>query len=66
MMKRAGEEKLSQSIAIDVIEGEPEDISFLNGKAVIIEGVAQLRDDIDGSFARRIISTLYIIFNINE
>jgi hypothetical protein len=53
MMKRAGEEKLSQSIAIDVIEGEPEDISFLNGKAVIIEGVAQMRDDIDGSFARR-------------
>jgi nitroimidazol reductase NimA-like FMN-containing flavoprotein (pyridoxamine 5'-phosphate oxidase superfamily) len=41
------------SIAIDVIEGEPEDISFLNGKAVIIEGVAEMRDDIDGSFARR-------------
>jgi nitroimidazol reductase NimA-like FMN-containing flavoprotein (pyridoxamine 5'-phosphate oxidase superfamily) len=41
------------SIAIDVIEGEPEDISFLNGRAVIIEGVAEMRDDIDGSFARR-------------
>jgi nitroimidazol reductase NimA-like FMN-containing flavoprotein (pyridoxamine 5'-phosphate oxidase superfamily) len=39
------------SIAIDVIEGEPGNSSFLNGKAVIIEGEAEIKDDIDHSVA---------------
>ena len=40
----------------DVVEGgKPEDLSYLtNEKAVIIEGkVVEMRDDIDGSFARK-------------
>lgn len=41
------------SIAIDTVEGKPEDISYLNAKAVIIEGKAEMKDDIDGSFARK-------------
>lgn len=32
---------------VDVIEGEPGNISFLNGKAVIVEGEVELKDDID-------------------
>jgi PPOX class probable F420-dependent enzyme len=35
------------SIVIDVIEGEPGNISFLNGKAVIIEGEVEIKDDND-------------------
>ena len=41
------------SIAIDIVEGKPEDISYLNAKAVIIEGKVEMKDDIDGSFARK-------------
>jgi nitroimidazol reductase NimA-like FMN-containing flavoprotein (pyridoxamine 5'-phosphate oxidase superfamily) len=39
------------SIVIDVIEGEPGNISFLNGKAVIIEGKVEIKDDIDHTVA---------------
>ena len=39
------------SIAIDVIEGEPGNSSFLNGKAVIIEDEAEIKDDVDQSVA---------------
>ena len=41
------------SIAIDVVDGKPEDISYLNAKAVIIEGKAEVKDDINGSFAKK-------------
>ena len=42
------------SIAIDIVEGKPEDISYLNdAKAVIIEGEAEMKDDTNGSFARK-------------
>ncbi len=41
------------SVAIDIVEGKPEDISYLNAKAVIIEGKAEMKDDINGSFARK-------------
>lgn len=41
------------SIAIDIVEGNPEDISYLNAKAVIIEGKAEMKDDIKGLFARK-------------
>lgn len=42
------------SIVIDVVEGQPGDLSFFNGKAVIIEGIAKIRDEIDNnSFARK-------------
>ncbi len=37
------------SIIIEVVDGEPEAISYLNTKAVIIEGQAKVKDDIDGS-----------------
>jgi nitroimidazol reductase NimA-like FMN-containing flavoprotein (pyridoxamine 5'-phosphate oxidase superfamily) len=39
----------------DVVEGKPEDLSYVtNEKAVIIEGkVVEMRDDIDGSFVRK-------------
>jgi general stress protein 26 len=42
------------SIVIDVVEGKSGDISFLNGKAVIVEGIVEIRDEIDNnSFARK-------------
>lgn len=41
------------SIAIDVVDGKPEDISNLNAKAVIIEGEAEIRDDTNGSFVQK-------------
>jgi general stress protein 26 len=42
------------SIVIDVVEGKPGDLSFFNGKAVIIEGIVEIRDEIDNnSFARK-------------
>jgi PPOX class probable F420-dependent enzyme len=41
------------SIIIDDVEGKPENISYLNAKAVIIEGEVEMKDDIDGSFARK-------------
>ena len=41
------------SIAIDVVDGKPEDISYLNAKAVIIEGEAEIRYDTNGSFAKK-------------
>ena len=41
------------SIALDIVEGEPEDISYLDAKAVIIEGEVEIRDDTNVSFARR-------------
>ena len=41
------------SIAIDVVDGKPEDISYLNAKAVIIEGEAEIKDDTNGSFAKK-------------
>ena len=39
----------------DVVEGKPEDLSYLtNQKGVIIEGkILEMRDDIDGSFVRK-------------
>jgi nitroimidazol reductase NimA-like FMN-containing flavoprotein (pyridoxamine 5'-phosphate oxidase superfamily) len=39
------------SIVIDIIEGKPGNISFLNGKAVIIEGKVEIKDDIDHTVA---------------
>jgi nitroimidazol reductase NimA-like FMN-containing flavoprotein (pyridoxamine 5'-phosphate oxidase superfamily) len=44
-------ENSNVSIAIDVIEGQPGNSSFLNGKAVIIEGEAEIKDDTDHSVA---------------
>ena len=42
------------SIIIDTVDGRVEDLSYLTKvKAVIIEGIAELHDDIDGSFARK-------------
>jgi nitroimidazol reductase NimA-like FMN-containing flavoprotein (pyridoxamine 5'-phosphate oxidase superfamily) len=41
------------SITIDDVEGKLEDISFLNAKAVIIEGIGELKDDINNSFAKK-------------
>ena len=41
------------SITIDDVEGKLEDISFLNAKAVIVEGIGELKDDINNSFARK-------------
>jgi nitroimidazol reductase NimA-like FMN-containing flavoprotein (pyridoxamine 5'-phosphate oxidase superfamily) len=41
------------SIAIDEVAGNPGDISYLNGKAVIMEGEAKIKDDTDGSFAQK-------------
>jgi nitroimidazol reductase NimA-like FMN-containing flavoprotein (pyridoxamine 5'-phosphate oxidase superfamily) len=42
------------SITIDDVEGKLEDISFLNAKAVIIEGRGELKDDdINNSFAKK-------------
>jgi uncharacterized pyridoxamine 5'-phosphate oxidase family protein len=42
------------SIVIDVVEGKSGDISFLDGKAVIVEGIVEIRDEIDNnSFARK-------------
>jgi hypothetical protein len=40
----------------DVIEGKPGDLSYLtNEKAVIVEGkVVEMRDDIGGSFTRKL------------
>jgi PPOX class probable F420-dependent enzyme len=41
------------SLVIDTIEGNPEDISYLNAKAVIIDGKAEMKDDYNGSFAKK-------------
>jgi len=42
------------SIIIDTVDGRVEDLSYLTKvKAVIIEGIAELHDDINGSFARK-------------
>ena len=42
------------SIIIDTVDGRVEDLWYLTKvKAVIIEGIAELQDDIDGSFARK-------------
>jgi uncharacterized pyridoxamine 5'-phosphate oxidase family protein len=42
------------SIVIDVVEGKSGDISFLDGKAVIVECIVEIRDEIDNnSFARK-------------
>lgn len=41
------------SIAIDIVNGKPGDISYLDGKAVIIEGEAEIKDDTNGSFAKK-------------
>jgi PPOX class probable F420-dependent enzyme len=41
------------SIVIDIVEGNPEDVTYLNAKAVVIEGKAETRDDDNGSFARK-------------
>jgi PPOX class probable F420-dependent enzyme len=41
------------SITIDDVEGKLEDISFLNAKAVIIEGTGELKDDINNSFTKK-------------
>jgi hypothetical protein len=38
---------------IDIVEGKSEDVSYLNAKAVIVEGKAEIRDDNSGSFARK-------------
>jgi PPOX class probable F420-dependent enzyme len=45
------------SITIDDVEGKLEDISFLNAKAVIIEGTGELKDDINNSFAKKMYET---------
>ncbi|HJR46850.1 MAG TPA: pyridoxamine 5'-phosphate oxidase family protein [Nitrososphaeraceae archaeon] len=41
------------SIVIDTVEGKPEDISYLNAKAIIVEGKAEIKDDDGGSFAKK-------------
>lgn len=42
------------SIIIDIVDGKVEDISYATkAKAVIIEGIAELRDDIDNSFVKK-------------
>lgn len=42
------------SIIIDIVDGRVEDLSYATkAKAVIIEGVAELQDDVDSSFARK-------------
>ena len=42
------------SIIIDIVDGRVEDLSYVNKvKAVIIEGIAELQDDVDSSFARK-------------
>ena len=42
------------SIIVDIVDGRVEDLSYAtNCKAVIIEGTAELQDDIDSSFARK-------------
>ncbi|MGB6671118.1 MAG: pyridoxamine 5'-phosphate oxidase family protein [Candidatus Nitrosopolaris sp.] len=42
------------SIIIDIVDGRVEDLSYATKvKAVIIEGVAKLQDDVDSSFARK-------------
>ena len=41
------------SITIDDVEGKLEDISFLNAKAVIIEGTGELKDDINNSLRKK-------------
>lgn len=42
------------SIIIDIVDGRAEDLSYATKvKAVIIEGTAELQDDIDSSFARK-------------
>jgi hypothetical protein len=41
------------SIAIDIVEGEPEDITYLNAKAVIIEATAEIKDDTNGHLPDR-------------
>ena len=43
------------SIIIDIVDGRVEDLSYATkAKAVIVEGVAELQDDVDSSFARKI------------
>ena len=43
------------SIIIDVVDGRIEDLSYATKvKAVIIEGIAELQDDVDSSFVRKI------------
>jgi nitroimidazol reductase NimA-like FMN-containing flavoprotein (pyridoxamine 5'-phosphate oxidase superfamily) len=42
------------SIIVDIVDGRVEDLSYATkAKAVIIEGIAELQDDIDNSFARK-------------
>jgi len=42
------------SIIVDIVDGRAEDLSYATkAKAVIIEGKAELQDDIDSSFARK-------------
>jgi nitroimidazol reductase NimA-like FMN-containing flavoprotein (pyridoxamine 5'-phosphate oxidase superfamily) len=42
------------SIIIDIVDGRVEDLSYATkAKAVIIEGIAELQDDTDSSFARK-------------
>jgi nitroimidazol reductase NimA-like FMN-containing flavoprotein (pyridoxamine 5'-phosphate oxidase superfamily) len=42
------------SIIIDIVDGRVDDLSYATKvKAVIIEGLAELQDDIDSSFARK-------------
>jgi nitroimidazol reductase NimA-like FMN-containing flavoprotein (pyridoxamine 5'-phosphate oxidase superfamily) len=42
------------SIIIDIVDGRVEDLSYATkAKAVIIEGIAELQDDIDNSFIRK-------------
>jgi hypothetical protein len=38
---------------IDDVEGKSEDVSYLNAKAIIVEGKAEVRDDNNGSFAKK-------------
>jgi nitroimidazol reductase NimA-like FMN-containing flavoprotein (pyridoxamine 5'-phosphate oxidase superfamily) len=42
------------SIIVDIVDGRAEDLSYATKvKAVIIEGIAELQDDVDSSFARK-------------
>ena len=42
------------SIIMDIVDGRVEDLSYATkAKAVIVEGVAELQDDVDSSFARK-------------
>ena len=47
------QKKSDVSLVIDTVEGKPENISYLNAKAVMVDGKAEIKDDDNGSFAKK-------------